>query len=385
MNKKINASNQKPEPLNFKMLHIPVTFVFVTVVLIFIIRSDYFYCKKSLVECELRLAKNLSGRGTSNSKKVTINTSTKEETSKTSYKEKDEKYLKLDQSLNFTKLVQVNYEGKPALTAYIFDDKEIVLPALLSDYDHILEINRYADQGTSIGGITFSQVSFGESETYSTSKLKGYIYASADGKYRASLTPNLEDAGLLGTGYQVVASSKEKFDELLDIAENYEVSDYLGYYNHGGDMLPKIIKKQPNYTDVRLPYTYYVPAGHTRSESLNSGYPNVYFKNQKDEIICLSFKEDQNDPCLFSTSGCTCCNTGCVLVDYVTYASRDGIIQINPVLQKGAGLNASMGARFLYRSPHPWLYYTAYFSSPENNARGALDLIYLLDSMERNY
>jgi hypothetical protein len=300
----------------------------------------------------------------------------------------EKKYIDLGSAAGFTVFTSVNDKNEVDLKVYILAKDEIEMPFLLSDYDHILLINHsFRTQNFSLVGDIFSERSYGSGEPFDSGNLKGTKHTDSGGKVRASLETFDDDGTLLGTGMQIVAKDEETFLGLIELAKNYSTSGSPKYGGHGGTVLPKIVHKTPNYKDPRLPYEYYVPNGYVSSESPFQGYPNVYFSNQQEELLCLSFKEDKNDPCSFSTSGCTCCNTGCKLIDFVSFASRDGRVYIEPILQKGQGeeQGESAGARFIYNVPHPWLYYTAYYSSPKNTSEGVIDLIHLLDSMERSY
>jgi len=294
-----------------------------------------------------------------------------------------ERYIRLEDSSASAVLEAADPSNKyVGLIALLYSSKPVTIPALLSDYDSILVINNYSDIGFSPIGSSFSPSFAGPGVNLEANVLMGTKYIDANGIIRATLIPNGNLPGLGHSGIQITARDSDTFTRLLIIAEKITISSYPDYYNLSETNLPRQIRKRANYTDPDHPYTYYLPNKY-RSQSSPQGYPNVYFASSNQDNICLSFKEDHNDPCGFSTSGCTCCNTGCELLDYVIYATRDGLIRIDPIIQKGKGQGT--GTRFVYDAPHPWLYYTATYSSPINNPQGVLDLIYLLDSMDRNY
>lgn len=294
------------------------------------------------------------------------------------------KYIEIENE-NAVTFTTINSSGEEILKAHLFNVKfeDITVPFLLSNYDHILVINNYGAMGFTAAGAEMSEGLYGKSETFNTNVLRGKKYVNQDGTYSASLKILSDDKALSDTGFQINAKDENTFFELIKIAESYNISNNANYHNNSENILPRLSKKSATYWDPEYPYSYYLPSNFTPVKEPIEGYPNKYFESTEEETICLSYKEDRNDPCAFSTSGCTCCNTGCNILDYVVHSSRTGGIYIDPILQKGRG--EGMGTRFVYDIPHPWLYYSAYYSSPTNSPEGVLELIYLLDSMERNY
>ncbi len=67
--------------------------------------------------------------------------------------------------------------------------------------------------------------------------------------------------------------------------------------------------------------------------------------------------------------------------------THSGTLNVTELVQKGGGAVKNMGSRFVYdANDHPWLYYSASFSADKNElAKNVLDLLYMVESVERTY
>ncbi len=374
---------EKPDATLPKPKKSAAVFGFILTVLVILISGAVVYLSRS---------SNQSNDETGDTNKIVSNNESaqKNQTSETEnqrcFPVFPKKYLRLSEQNDAVTLMTANEKNEVMLTAYIFNKKfeELTLPMLLSETDYILLINHFNSGGLEAANGNLAASNYGEKQELKTATLQGYSYVADNSVYAATLSPITEDKELVGTGIHIVAHDNATFNKLLEIANGYTVSENAERYNSSGYILPKQQILQANYTDPEVPYTFNLPIRYERTVgNPELGQNNINYDSLSGERICVSYKERETDPCGFSTSGCTCCNTGCDIIDYAAYISRSGKVIMEPVLQKGQG--SGSGARFVYSQDHPWLYYTATYYSKDNRTEGVLDLLHLLDSMERTY
>lgn len=278
---------------------------------------------------------------------------------------------------------------------YIPKDTDITVPSLLSDYEFILIANtggtEYQSYSLRYGGLT--PIKYREIETINTDNFEGKIFASNDG-FWAELKPVKNNESYYATVY-THSVDLNKLKELVNIASKYEKVEYKPAYSETSFFNEMMWKKYiPNMTDPSGKYKYYLPKEY---KEYKTGYivGSYHYEDVKSGAdICIGLIGVENaDPCGFSTSGCTCCNTGCGLVDIAMFTASDGELYLEPILSKGTG-TYTMGSRFIYDPmayPNPWLYYTQSFSTGDGikselgDYKKVLDLLHLIDSLERTY
>jgi hypothetical protein len=294
--------------------------------------------------------------------------------------EKPRKYFKLAIDNNNTFNSGSDHDGY--YTLYWLDDRPLKVPTFLEGYNYILVFHGTHSQGVNYAGLEPDSNLY-ENVNEESENLVGKRYVLKN-SYLAIMRP--KDQTFIDGGMHISATSLQRLKDLVKVADKYKISDYGGSDSVNNYLLTAFPRKKPNFTDPYQPYSFYLAPGFVRqTDEISQGHlpvarQHLTYKRQS-ESMCVSIKEPKTDPCSFSTSGCTCCNTGCGFLDFVVYADRAGQLHVSPLLTKGAG---SSSLRFVYEGAHPWLYYTATYSTEGvSNKNGVLDLIYFVDSMER--
>ncbi len=277
-------------------------------------------------------------------------------------------------------------------------EKNIMVPAFISDYDFILMANTTGTdyQYFLLEDGTLSDAFFKKMKKYSTNNLQGYIYEGQNGYwFKSDTLQSKHNKREVATIY-VHSKNEKQLSKLIKIASNYKEVKNGYYYSAGYSELFNYVnrrKREPNETDPYNDYEYYLPEGY--NYVLND-YEFVYENDDINAKFCMELrrKEYLDISCDFlSTSGCTCCNSGCGLVDIVLLSSRSGKLYLEPVLQKGNSENLSVSSiAFTYDSSiydNPWLLYSQHIiiESPKklDEYKNVLDFVYMIDSLDRLY
>ncbi|OGM23440.1 hypothetical protein A2961_01875 [Candidatus Woesebacteria bacterium RIFCSPLOWO2_01_FULL_39_21] len=272
---------------------------------------------------------------------------------------------------------------------YLFPPRQTFSsPSLMSDFDFV-SIHNYDGaelQNQGFGKMDLSVASFNYREPFNTDYSQGVVYSDGNGYW-------LSGQGLTRESYPFGTSNSPKiFAHGSSVGKLKELMEVLGKFKYQ-DVPPDEKRtlpvstisefNAPNGIDKTGTYRYYVSQGYSRLSPQDKWRENMEeWEERSGEIICLAFKNIAHEPCRFSTSDCTCCNTGCELLDLVFYTDYSKNLVIEPIYQKGKGISA--GARFVYKSEHPYLYYSASFSSPLNSQKdGVLDLINTVNSIQK--
>ncbi len=310
--------------------------------------------------------------------------------------------LKQELRKNFETIVIENLDKRDNTNVhilYLSKDSKLVVPSLLSDYDFILfTSNHFSNQGYGLAGLKFTNNKFTPLDEVET---QDYIYTtySADDGYWGTLNIKAENKiprkGMFFHEEKIVpedmvfyggvilhAKSKETLENFKDIAtKNMAIIDGT-YTTPTSSAIPDRILKPQNYTDSNGKYTLYLPESY-KFEKQDEYSSNELRLNAGTKNMCIALKGISNEPCGFSTSGCTCCNTGCGFLDLVLYLSPNGDLEMETVLTKGPDGN---NARFVYSPNNRWILYSSSFSSDDVDYRdGVIELIIASDSVERTY
>jgi hypothetical protein len=268
---------------------------------------------------------------------------------------------------------------------YFPKNESIQVPSFLSDYSFFSVHNfHWSYQYYSLGKTSLSNTIYKKSEESETKNLKLVKYHSdnehwATGEYKNN---NLDEYEL-NAGFLFHSDTVEELDELITFADqNIEVKKYFS--EDKWKEVPKRSFRLANYIENSGKYRFYFPQGYklkTNSSQNNIRLSNVNTTGE----MCLSLKSISKEPCGFSTSGCTCCNTGCSLLDVAMFADPLGKIQLSGILDKGD----SGVVRFLYGETfeHPWIYFTSSYACGPTlyYKKGLLDFLHLIESIERTY
>ena len=268
-------------------------------------------------------------------------------------------------------------------------------PSFLSEYSFFM-VNNYA--GDSHGFYwthnVFSKAYHGQPTSRETENFEVMIYPqSPDGIWASAGLkedyPQVDPTLKLKTNASVFlhAENAEDIEDMLKDIDNIKISDYYKTSISETtieDFLWHV--PDPNYLDRSKLYRYFLPAGYFWYEE--EGYTQqIRFENVGEGHICLALYGAGSEPCNFSTSGCTCCNTGCALVDIALFADIYGEPIVESVLVKGD--SESGWIRFIYNSQvsrNPWISYSASFWSDEFKYKsGIRNFLNLVSSIERIY
>lgn len=261
---------------------------------------------------------------------------------------------------------------------YFPPKQNLKVPSLMSDYSFILIRNNVLEEHS------FSESYYGILDSFASGELIGTLYNDGRGgvwlqAHFAKAPPQdpYERARVI-----VHAESREAVKKLVESAGKIVVREF--YTSSTFNETPRREIFSPNTTDSSGKYRYYLPSGYIKQPK-EPGWNWSTWRDASGKIICITLIGLDSEPCQFSTSGCTCCNTGCELLDLVLYTTSAGYFKVSELLQKGT--DQSMGPRFIYdATDHPWIYYSASFGAAKNeDAKGVLDLLYMVESIERTY
>jgi hypothetical protein len=312
--------------------------------------------------------------------------------------EDSETHRKLSTLFHSILVVEHTYERTSNHGIYISKDSDIVVPSILSDYNFIsIHNNHGLTEHYDLGNLPFTDKKF--TQTY-TSEGDNFIvehYTAKDGywahlelkkahnipreiKYwhKEKLNPNDIQ---VSSGITIHTKTQDLLEEyknlVLDNARIHEGTSTATTIHE----VPRRILKEHTFTDPTGTYSLYTPQHYRQTTSESS--PNALTLRSGNNTMCIPLKGISRDPCGFSTSGCTCCNTGCGFFDNVLYVNQEGEFQIETVLDKGNGGGHPV---FVYEPENPWVVYTASYSSGDTDyKKGVIELMVSVDSIERTY
>lgn len=276
---------------------------------------------------------------------------------------------------------------------YFPSDQQLKLPDLLSNYKFIA-IRSNPSVAPALN-YKFPKEFYNIKDAFDNGQISGAFYEDKNGGIwlqaeikleQFNLTPNERGYSAEYIGDLVFAHASS-IEEILDLVEDAgEIK-----FNEEGWYIPDSRLKQipieekfsPNTTDSSGKYRYYVPTGYTRSVPTEGDSTVTVWKSGPEKRLCMVLEEvsKTTESCWFSTSGCTCCNTGCGLLDFIIYKPIIGDIKIEEILQKGT--NGSMGPRFVYEGKHPWILSASFYSDDNNDYTDVLDIVFMAESIEK--
>lgn len=272
-------------------------------------------------------------------------------------------------------------------TQYFFPGGQaVVLPGLLEDYNFVSMNNYGGDKGQA--EMELSVETFRYREPFYSSFVRGVLYGDGKGVWlKGEVTLMLPKRDVESQPVVLAhAVSKAVMEQMIVELGEFTSQEEPPEEGGGIDLIHlRRVSFAPNYTDRGGKFRYYRPPGYQLNrtgEGVISGNAEVIRKSTG-ENLCLALAGEATDQCQFSTSGCTCCNTGCELLGLVAFEDWQKSLRIEPILQKGTLTSA--GVRFVYYDEaNPNLYYSAAFSSPKNDQRReVLNLFYAVESLEK--
>lgn len=268
-------------------------------------------------------------------------------------------------------------------------------PSFLSEYTFFMVNNYVRDShGFNWRHDLFSKAYHGQPTRRETENFEVMVYEKSPDGFWASAGLKEEypqqDPELKLKNHASVylhAQSREDLEEMLGDIDEIKISEF-----YGSSTSKTGIKNfnwhvpDPNYIGPKNLYRFFLPPGYRCYEK--EGYSNQnHFEKIGESNICLALVGSGDEPCQFSSSGCTCCNTGCALVDIALFADLYGSPVLESVLVKGDGEPGNIV--FLYNAEinhNPWVSYSASFSADHFKYKvGVENFLNTISSIQRIY